>query len=153
MAPSSPGLTNVELAGNAASDYDPEGDGEESRGQAGLAIDGNRTTVWDTETYQGGLAGSNKRGVGLYVDADTKVAARQLDLVTSTPGYRAAVYAANTVPGGIGGWTKVSATTRVRQDQKIPLDTAQRRFRYYLVWITKLPEGGKADIRELRLEK
>jgi serine/threonine protein kinase len=153
VAPSSPGLTNVELAGNAASDYDPQGDGEESRGQAGLAIDGNRTTVWDTETYQGGLAGSDKGGVGLYVDADTKVAARQLDLVTSTPGYRAAVYAANTVPGGIRGWTKVSATTRVRQDQKIPLDTAHRRFRYYLVWITKLPEGGKADIRELRLEK
>jgi hypothetical protein len=79
-------------------------------------------------THTGGLAGSDKGGVGLYVDADTKVAARPLDLVTSTPGYRAAVYAANTGPGGIGGWTKVSSTTRVWQDQKIPLDTAHRRF-------------------------
>ena len=74
-------------------------------------------------------------------------------LATSTPGFKASVYAANTVPGRIGGWTKVSATTTARQDQKIPLDTASRRFRYYLVWITELPEDGKADIRELSLEK
>jgi serine/threonine-protein kinase len=153
VTPSTPGLSNVQLAGNAATDYDPEGDGGESPDETQLAIDGNRTTVWDTERYLGGFEGSDKRGVGLYVDADNEVAARQLDLVTSTPGFRAAVYAANTVPGGIGGWTKVSATTTVRQDEKIPLDTASRRFRYYLVWITKLPESGKADIRELRLEK
>jgi hypothetical protein len=153
VTPVTPGLSEVDLAGNAASDYDPEGDGEESQGQAQLAIDGNRTTAWGTETYQGGLEGSNKGGVGLYVDTDTEVAARQLDLVTSTPSFRASVYAANTVPGRIGGWTKVSPTTTVRQDQKIPLDTASRRFRYYLLWITKLPEGGKADIRELSLEK
>ena len=154
VTPSSPGLSEVRLGGNAASDYDPEGnDGQESPDEAQLAIDGNRTTAWDTEQYQAGLAGADKTGVGLYVDADTEVAARQLDLVTSTPGFRAAVHAANTVPGGIGGWQKVSTTTTVRQDEKIPLDTARRRFRYYLVWITRLPENGKADIRELGLEK
>jgi eukaryotic-like serine/threonine-protein kinase len=153
VAPRTPGLSQVHLAGNAASDYDPEGDGEESQGQAQLAIDGNRTTAWDTETYQGGLEGSNKRGVGLYLDTETEVAARQLGVVTATPGFTASVYAANTVPGGIGGWTKVSPTTTVKQDQKFPLDTARRRFRYYLVWITELPEGGQADIRELSLEK
>jgi eukaryotic-like serine/threonine-protein kinase len=154
VTPSTPGLTNVPLAGNAASDYDPEGnDGQESPDEAQLAIDGNRTTAWDTEQYQAGFAGADKNGVGLYVDTDTEVAARQLDLVTSTPGFRAAVYAANTVPGEISGWSKVSALTRVKQDQKIPLDTRGKRFRNYLVWITKLPESGKADIRELSLEK
>jgi serine/threonine protein kinase len=153
VAPSSPELSQVRLAGDAASDYDPEGDGQESPDEAQLAIDGNRTTAWDTEQYQAGLAGADKDGVGLYVDADTEVAARQLDLVTSTPGFRAAVYAANTQPGGIGGWRKVSPTTTVNQDERIPLDTARRRFRYYLVWITRLPDSGKADIRELSLEK
>jgi eukaryotic-like serine/threonine-protein kinase len=153
VTPRTPGLTVVDLPGKAARDYDPEGDGEESPGEAQFAIDGNRTTAWDTETYQGGLAGSNKRGVGLYIDTETEVAARQLDLVTSTPGFRAAVYAANTVPGDIGGWTKVSATATVKQDQKFDVDTAHRRFRYYLLWITRLPEGGKADVRELSLEK
>jgi eukaryotic-like serine/threonine-protein kinase len=153
VAPRTPGLSQVRLAGNAASDYDPEGDGEESQGQAQLAIDGNLPTAWDTETYQGGLEGSNKGGVGLYLDTETEVAARQLGLVTSTPGFRARVYAANTVPGGIGGWTKVSPIKTVKQDQKFPLDTARHRFRYYLVWITELPEGGKASIQELSLEK
>ena len=154
VTPRTPGLSVVDLPGRAAKDYDPEGDGEESAGEAQFAIDGNRTTAWDTETYQGGLEGSNKGGVGLYVDTETEVAARQLDLVTSTPHFRAAVYAANTVSGRIGGWTKVSPTVKdVREDQKFELDTAHRRFRYYLVWITNLPDGGKVDIRELNLEK
>ena len=154
VTPRTPGLSAVDLPGRAAKDYDPEGDGEESAGESQFAIDGNRTTAWDTETYQGGLAGSNKGGVGLYVDSETEVAARQLDLVTATPHFKAAVYAANTVPGRIGGWTKVSPTVKgVAQDQRFELDTAHRRFRYYLVWITNLPEGGRVDIRELSLEK
>jgi eukaryotic-like serine/threonine-protein kinase len=153
VTPSAPGLSEVELGSEAASDYDPAGDGEESPEAAGFAIDGNRTTAWDTEQYQGSLSDLDKAGVGLYVDADSPVAARQLDLVTSIPGFRAAVYAANTVPGRIGGWTRVSRPVRVRQDQKIPLDTRGRRYRNYLVWITELPESGKADIRELSLEK
>ena len=33
------------------------------------AIDGNRSTNWNTESYQGGFEGSHKSGVGLYVDA------------------------------------------------------------------------------------
>src|SRR5919108_598122 len=74
VTPSTPGLSNVQLAGNAATDYDPEGDGGESPDETQLAIDGNRTTVWDTERYLGGFEGSDKRGVGLYVDADNEVA-------------------------------------------------------------------------------
>jgi eukaryotic-like serine/threonine-protein kinase len=154
VTPRTPGLSVVDLPGKAAKDYDPEGDGEESAGESQFAIDGNRTTAWDTETYQGGLPGSNKGGVGLYVDTEAEVAARQLDLVTSKPHFKAAVYAANTVPGRIGGWTKVSSTVDdVAEDQRFELDTAHRRFRYYLVWITELPESGKVDIRELSLEK
>jgi hypothetical protein len=58
------------------------------------------------------------------------------------------------VPGRVGGWTKVSSTVDdVAEDQRFELDTAHRRFRYYLVWITELPESGKVDIRELSLEK
>jgi len=67
-APKSPGLAQLQLSAGAASDYDPEGDGEESPGQARNAIDGNKTTNWDTETYSGGFAGSHKKGGGLYLD-------------------------------------------------------------------------------------
>ena len=152
--PSAPGLSEVRLSKNAASDYDPEGDGEESSGQAQFAIDGLPTTEWDTETYEGGFAGSNKSGVGIYVDTGNRVAARRLDLVTSTPGFTAAVYASDSVPGGIKGWTKVSPTIRkVKQDQPFQLDTARREFRNYLLWISELPEGGRAVIKELSLKR
>jgi hypothetical protein len=81
------------------------------------------------------------------------VAARQMDLVTSTPGFRAAVYASDSVPSRIERWTKVSPNTRVRENQAIPLDTAQQEFRNYLLWISELPEGGKAVVKELGLKR
>ena len=92
VAPKTPGLADVNLAAGAASDYDPEGDdGEESPEQARNVVDGNRTTNWDTETYQGGFAGSHKGGVGIYVDTGARASPpASSTLVTSTPGFRAA---------------------------------------------------------------
>jgi eukaryotic-like serine/threonine-protein kinase len=151
--PSAPGLSEVELSRNAADDYDPEGDGEESSGQVQFAIDGLTTTEWDTETYEGGFEASNKRGVGIYIDTDSRVAARQMDLVTSTPGFTAAVYASDSVPSRIERWTKVSPNAQAKENQAIPLDTARQEFRYYLLWISELPEAGKAVVQELSLKR
>jgi eukaryotic-like serine/threonine-protein kinase len=148
-----PGLSEVKLSKNAADDYDPEGDGEESSGQVQFAIDGLPTTEWDTETYEGGFAASDKRGVGIYIDTDSRVSARQLDLVTSTPDFTAAVYASDSVPSRIERWTKVSPTVRAKENQAIQLDTASQEFRYYLLWISELPDGGKAVVKELSLKR
>jgi len=83
------------------------------------------------------------------------VVARQLELRTPTPGFEATVYVA---PGATpatappAGWTAVSATRSVTPTEKFDLDTAGQRFRGYLVWITKLPEGEKrAEISEILL--
>jgi hypothetical protein len=149
--PKASGLTEIKLAGDAATDYDPEGDGEERPDDTRNAIDGNPTTNWVTETYRDGFEGVGKAGVGLYVDAGSPIAARRLTLVTATPGYEAVVYGANTVPGGVGGWTRVSRRVSVGEDARIPLVTRGRKFRNYLVWIVSLPEDSRADIRELSL--
>jgi serine/threonine-protein kinase len=151
--PKTPGLSTVNLDSDAASDYDPQGDGEESPEAARNAIDGNLTTNWDTETYSGGFAGSNKSGVGLYVDAGQPIRARQLDLVTATPGFQAEVYAANTIPGQIRDWTSVAPRGRVAQEQRFRLDTDGTGYRYYLLWIVELPEDNKADVQELSLKR
>jgi serine/threonine-protein kinase len=143
------GLRVVDLTKGAAHDYDPEGDEDESSDATGFAVDANPTTVWDTETYEAGFDGANKAGVGLYVDAGSRVAARRVDVTTSTPGFTAAVYAADEVPDHIEGWTKVSSDLKVGQEQQIPLDLAGQSFRYYLLWITELPDGGKATVKEL----
>jgi eukaryotic-like serine/threonine-protein kinase len=150
-----PGLERVQLASDAATDYDPEGDGEESPEAANLVLDGQPNTGWDTETYEAGFEGATKSGVGLYVDAGRPIPARRLSLVTSSPGFEATVYASNTVRGSLRGWQKVSSTERVRERQVFRLDLGeQREFRHYLVWISQLPEGeGKAKIEELRLSQ
>jgi serine/threonine protein kinase len=151
--PSVPGLSEVPLSKDAPADYDPEGDGEESDYQVQFATDGLPTTVWSTERYQGGFEGNDKSGVGLYVDADERVAARRMDVSTATPGFQAAVYASDSVPGSIDGWRKVSSTIRVKREQPIQLDTARQRFRNYLLWISELPEEGQVAIKELSLKR
>jgi serine/threonine-protein kinase len=145
------GLSEVRLARNAASDYDPEGDNRESPDAARNAIDGNLGTNWNTETYQGGFEGSHKSGVGLYVDAGSLIRGRGLTLATATPGFKAAVYASETVPANLRGWTRVSPDAKVKQDHTFRLGTRGRVYRYYLLWISQMPEGGEAQVQELSL--
>jgi tRNA A-37 threonylcarbamoyl transferase component Bud32 len=144
-------LKSVKLASDAAHDYDPEGDGDESSEATQFAIDGNPTTVWGTEIYETDFEAIDKGGTGIYLDAGSRRPVRRLDVISAKPGYTASVYAANEVPDAIGGWTKVSSDTEFGRDQEVPLDIGARRFRYYLLWITALPEGGKAEIKEMFL--
>ena len=108
------------LRSSAASDYDPQGDGQEYPSATQHAIDGQRPTNWETETYQSGVWPGGKDGVGIYLDAGDPIPGRRLDLVTSTPGFEAAVYGApNGVPGTIDGWTKLSSTKKVGEDRAL----------------------------------
>jgi eukaryotic-like serine/threonine-protein kinase len=149
-----PELSEVRLAGGAAHDYDPAGDGQESPDATRYVLDGIRSTRWDTERYEGGFAGNNnKPGVGIYVDAGKQLAARGLALVTATPGFKARVYASETVPASINGWAPLGPVENVEQDHTFRLKTKGRKFRNYLLWITELPEQNKAEIQELSLLK
>jgi hypothetical protein len=153
-----PGLKPVELGRQAASNYDPEGDDlQESPEAENLVLDGIRGTGWDTETYEAGFEGANKSGVGIYVDAGEQIPGRRLALITSTPDpkFKAAIYAANRIPASIRGWAKVSqvkSITRERAVFRLELPRGQR-FQYYLVWISGLPDSGKAAIQEIRLSR
>ena len=60
------------VAISSATDYDPQGDGEEDSATVGLAVDGNPTgTAWSTEHYDSETFAGTKTGpdpgVGLYV--------------------------------------------------------------------------------------
>jgi len=133
-------------------DYDPIGGDGEHPELVNAAIDGNRATDWHTSTYSGGNLG--KAGVGLYVGGSAPVVGRQLDVYSSTPGWRAQIYAANSVPAGIEGWGQPIASGDVSAaKQRFTLDTAGRSFRYYLVWIVKLPTAGQVAIDEVKLRR
>jgi serine/threonine-protein kinase len=141
----------VELA--SAETFDPPpGDGEEHDDELPNAIDDDPATRWSTENYTqgGGLGG--KPGVGLYVTPREAVAATRMDLWTRSPGYDVEIYAANTPGETIEDWGRaVGSAKDVGSKEEIPLDTAGRPFKHYLIWITKLPDSQRADVARVHL--
>jgi eukaryotic-like serine/threonine-protein kinase len=152
--PKNTNLIPISLGQSAAKDYDPAGDNAEHSTEAKLVVDGETSTSWSTETYEGGVL-NNKPGVGIYVIADPAVAARQIQIVTPTKGWTGAVYVApaGSPPKSIeAGWTKLNDIKSAKPSTRLSLDTGHNRFRYYLVWIAKLPPGAdKVQISEIRL--
>lgn len=152
----------VPLAADSAHDYNPfalDGKFTQHHTEASAIVDRDPSSAWSTEGYQGGTLG--KPGVGIYVDASPGVAARGLDLQTPTPGFSVEIWGADRITADHGdpqqglsalGWTRIGAASRVGDHQLIQLDTATQRYRYYLVWITKLPPASKrASIAEVTL--
>jgi tRNA A-37 threonylcarbamoyl transferase component Bud32 len=146
------GLKTVSLAQTSAKDYDPEGDHKEHSNQTSFVVDRNPTTTWTTEEYQNGNLGT-KKGVGIYLDASPGISAQRLYVESRTKGWTAQVFAAKSgPPSDIKGWDSVSAVQSVdKGTERFDLDTAGQSFRYYLVWITKLPGSGQVKIAELKL--
>jgi tRNA A-37 threonylcarbamoyl transferase component Bud32 len=140
----------------AAKDFDPiatGGGGAEHPTEVLRAIDGDRATFWPTETYTGGNLGP-KPGVGLYVTADSQVAARQLEVLSPTTGWRAQIYAAPTAPAPtLAGWGKpIAQLDATAAKTTVELRTPPgARYRSYLIWIVKLPPAGQVELSEVRL--
>ncbi|EHN12669.1 Serine/threonine protein kinase PrkC regulator of stationary phase [Patulibacter medicamentivorans] len=154
--PAAKGEVAVSLSPNDAHDYDPLGDNAEHSSETARVLDGDPNTDWSTERYTGGTL--PKQGVGIYLDVGSEtVSATRLSLATSTPGWSGKVYAAadgSGPPAGFPdpGWVAVGDIEDARAKQNVPLKTNGTRYRYYLVWITALPEGGgKVGISSLSL--
>lgn len=154
LTPAPPNLEAVSLGQRAASDYDPAGDAREHPEETSFVLDGNKATTWSTETYAAGDL--QKAGVGVYVDAKPEVAAAQMEIASKTPGWSGEIYVAKNgpVPESLpsSGWQRVGTIDNAERVETVDLDTAGNPFRYYLVWITKLPAGAqKVEISEIVL--
>ncbi len=149
------GTKVVSVRRASAHAFDPLGDGTEHSDAASRSVDRDEATAWSTESYQDGLEGAGKTGVGLYIDAKPKVNAVALQIDTPEPGWKATIYAAPPGPAPDSfpeGWTKVGGGTVSSKSKRFPLDTGGTAYRYYLVWITKLaPDAESAEISEIRL--
>jgi eukaryotic-like serine/threonine-protein kinase len=136
------GLSPIELSESAVHDYDPPpGDSSENTSERGLAVDGDRTTAWETENYDTPDLGNIKDGVGLYLDAGRPVVARAVRIVTPKSGWAFKLYVADEVPADLRGWTLVGTGTMDGTRKTVDLDTARQASRFYLVWITRLTES------------
>jgi serine/threonine-protein kinase len=148
-----PGLKSVSLGQNRAKDFDPFGGDGEHPAEAKAVVDQDTQSTWSTEQYDGGTL-NNKPGVGIYVDAKPTVAARELEILSPTPKWRGAVYAApnGPPPKALSGFKRIAAIDQRRARTRIKLNTGGKRYRYYLVWITTLPPEKRAvEIGEVRL--
>jgi tRNA A-37 threonylcarbamoyl transferase component Bud32 len=154
------GLQAISLKQNGASDFDPLGIPQsENPAQADFAIDRNPNTTWNTESY-GSPGAFPKAGVGIYVDADPGVAAKSMQVDTPEPGWTAEVFASDrrpsrsaTDPPAQEGIFKLVAGPRkiTERTVRIALNTAAHPFRYYLLWITRLPPSGQGKVSEIYL--
>jgi serine/threonine-protein kinase len=153
-----PGETIVSVKRTSASDFDPLGDQEEHADEAPLAVDQDSGTAWTTEGYQNDTLNkpTGEPGVGLYVDADPGVNGRALEIQTTVPGWEMELYAATQRPPAdewpSDVWTEIGGGTVEKRKQRFELDTGDKRYRYYLVWITKLPpEEDRVGITQVTL--
>ena len=153
-----PGTKVVSVKRTSAQDFDPLGDKDEHADEARLAVDKDPGTAWTTESYSGNTI-AGKAGVGLYIDAAPGVAATQIEI--DTPEDRLAGRdprrpqrrrAHRPPPARANDWQKVGGGTVRRSQQRFTLRTDGKQYRYYLVWITKLPPGQeRVEISDVSL--
>jgi serine/threonine-protein kinase len=150
---SPPGLRAVSLGQSRAKDFDPFGGDGEHPAEAKAVVDQDTNSTWSTERYDGGQL-NNKPGVGIYVDAKPSVAARAIDVLSPTRDWQGAIYAApnGPPPTKLDDFTKLASIDQSRSRTRVKINSAGKRYRYYLVWITKLPPGkSSVQIAEIRL--
>ncbi len=127
----------------SATDYDPQGDGEEDPATVGFAVDGNPTgTAWssehyDSETFAGTKTGPDP-GVGLYVTTKSPAKPKQMVVRTPTPGWDAQIFAtAAGPPEELSEWGEpVGEVTNASSVQTIDLNLTSP-AKYFLIWFNK----------------
>jgi eukaryotic-like serine/threonine-protein kinase len=149
-------VAKVSICPTCAVAYNPDGHGgiAQNGAEAHYAVDGDQSTAWTTETYYTGQL--NKTGVGIYVYAPSPVAATELKLYTTTPGFTAAIYGTSSQPDlhdfNASNWVGLTHSVEVAALRNFRLNTGGHDYRYYLVWITELPQGHEsAAVNEVEL--
>ncbi len=144
------------LALSSATDFDPQGDGEEDPEAVSLAVDGNPTsTAWTSEHYDSddfaGTKSGPDPGVGLYVTARSSAKPSEM-VVRGVPGWDASIYAAESgPPEELEEWGEpVGAVVDAGETAEIELNLTSP-ANYFLIWFTKAAPSRDQDGR-YRLE-
>jgi hypothetical protein len=126
--------------------FDPYGTNGENDAKAHLATDGVASTSWSTEQYYDAPS-LNKPGVGLVLDAGSQAQVHEVGIATATPGFTAEIRAGDSASGPFP--TTVAPSQQVGRTATFII-SSPRKFRYYLIWITRLGNGYQtAQINEV----
>jgi hypothetical protein len=151
--PTPTGPQPIELAGDAGKAYDPYGKAKAS-GEAERAIDDDPATSWYVD-----LKDPAQLGLGYAIDLGKLQGIREIELETTTPGFRIEVYATDEtdLPPDIldTRWSHITNVSNVgtKDDgkQKIVLGAGTTKYRNLLLWFTKPPtDGARIRLTEIK---
>lgn len=146
-AVAAPGSVSV----NDITVYDPFGDGAEQFGRlfsAENAIDGDRSTAWQSERYLDPLF-RIKPGVGLAISVSGTPG--EMELLDTTPESGYSIYWASRIPDDFAVWERLASG--IATAPRITVSVPERRNGVWLLWLTDVPEhddgfyGGVAEVR------
>jgi eukaryotic-like serine/threonine-protein kinase len=127
----------------SATDYDPQGDGEEDGSTVGQAVDGNPTsTAWvtehyDSDTFAGTKSGPNP-GVGVYVKTESPAKPSKMEVRSQAGGWDAEVFAASgSAPEDLGGWGQPVGEVAAAATRETIAINAPKPSQYFLLWFTR----------------
>jgi eukaryotic-like serine/threonine-protein kinase len=131
--------TPVQL--QAIADYDPYGDFAEHPESVAAATDRDIATFWTTEEYRS----FDKSGVGIVLDAGSRVALSSVLVVSDTPGFTVQILGGSDREGK---FVDVSSEREADRRTTHEIDTRDERYRYYVVWI--IDPNTRAHVNEVR---
>jgi eukaryotic-like serine/threonine-protein kinase len=112
---------------------------------APLATDGSLSTSWTTQTYGDQAFGGLLTGLGLVLDAGSPVTLKHVTVESpTTPGFKAQIEVGDSQNGP---FTTDSPSQTVGEKTTFTLDG--KSGRYYVVLLTELPPGNRAEIAEV----
>src|SRR5215475_2280950 len=124
----------------------PNGDRQEL-GDAGLTVDGDAGTGWETNWYGSPAFGLIKPGMGVLIDLGQPTDVTNVEVDLDNPGATVSVRIGNVDPGNTSqGDLQIYKTYRqvssvVGAGSSVALPVGEK-TRYVLVWISKLPPAG-----------
>lgn len=125
----------------AGHDFDPLGDGEEHASDVDKAFDGTARSSWETDTYTTADLGNLKSGVGVVFDLGSPKQVAAVELRLEGDGADLQLRTADDFADALTGYDKVASVDDTGEKVTVQPDE-QSPKRYWLVWITKLPDVG-----------
>ncbi|HEV7888906.1 MAG TPA: protein kinase [Acidimicrobiales bacterium] len=130
--------------------FDPQADGHENDELAANAIDGNPSTTWRSDRYDGPNFGRLKQGVGLVFTLDAAATLADLRVQSPVQGWSASVYVAAQPGTDLPDWGQpVDGKTGI--DGDVTFDLHGRKGGAVLLWITDPGPDNKAEIADVSL--
>ncbi|MDQ6695958.1 MAG: protein kinase [Actinomycetota bacterium] len=133
--------------------FDPFGNnGDERNDIASKAVDGDPSSVWQTEQYNNPGFGGLKPGVGLVVSLAKTAELRQVIVTSPTTGWAAQVYATEgNTPTQLAGWDKPIDRHENIGPGQTTFDLHGRKAGAVLIWITQLGPHGLVQVGDVKV--